>query len=154
MKLQSSKVVILAAGSLLVGAAFAGKYGEVSDEFEGTKSTIYKSTRIEQVKGFGIAYVLRDYDAADGTVLLIVSAIQKPLFADCRSYMLKVKTAEGVIHEVQAGMPSADAKTCIARIPADWIKNSFTVRLPLQGGQSTMATFPTDDLVLENIAKK
>ena len=154
MTARVSEAAVLALASLLLGAASAGTYDEVSDEFEGTKSTIYKSTRIEQVKGCGIAYVLRDYDAADGTVQLIASSIQKSNLADCRSYMLKIKTAEGVIHEVQAGMPSGDAKTCIARIPAEWVRGSFTIRLPLYGGQATMATFPTDDLVLERIAKK
>lgn len=154
MTSHTLKAAIVAVASLLIGVASAGTYDEVTDDFAGTKTTIYKSTRMEQVKGFGIAYVLRDYDAADGTVQLIVASIQKTNFADCGNYMLGVKTAEGVIHEVKANTQSGDAKNCFVRIPAEWVKNSFTIRLPLYGGKSTVATFPTDDLVLEKIAKQ
>jgi hypothetical protein len=132
--------------------ALAGTYDRMVDDFTGLDIEVYKSTRLENVKGDGVMFVLREFDPNDGTVELLVGLLHAAA-SHCSQYKVALKSANGEMHSYEASS-DGQPKICAARIPAEWIKESFTVRVPVYLGPSATATFSTKDLDLMRIAKK
>jgi hypothetical protein len=129
--------------------AIAGQHNEEVDDFDGSVNRTYVAT-LDEANREKTIFVIRDYDRKTGTVFLIVSPTSG-LSTSCDKHYLRLKTADGVIHDIDA--EERKLKICLATIPAAWIKDEFTVRIPMHSGGAVTANFDTSSLELERIAK-
>jgi hypothetical protein len=150
--------------ALSVNAASAGEYDVLKDKFSGTSRTVYKSDRKD--KG-DIGFSLSDYDSTDGTVTLMVvlSKRKSDPSVTAMTYLgaehhamqcggdrnVEIRTTDGTVHSHKFVMTS-NGIACGGRIPADWVKGNFAVRVPTTH-ESLIGEFSTEDLDLAKIAK-
>jgi len=112
-----------------VAPSAAGSYAEMKDEFTGKTTVLYKSDVAASLRD-RLVVVFRDYRANDGTVILMVSGVGGSIL--CIETPILLKSADGTIHSLDAksfGTPPV----CVARIPAEWIKDEVTIRAVIFG---------------------
>lgn len=136
--------IVFAALSLDPSLVFAGEHTEVKDEFNGEIFRHYHGTPTEVSKQ-EVMYMIMEYVEETKTVLFVVQPLSGA--TQCNDEYLQLKTASGEIHKIDA--EEVNNTACKARIPAAWIVDHFTVRIPMFRGPTKDAKFSTSSLKLK-----
>jgi hypothetical protein len=118
------------------------------NERTGDLLNIFTATS-DEIKNQQSVFILRNYNPVTETVLLVVKPASNA--TECNNNELLVTAADGEIHNIRAR--EEQPTICTARIPAEWIKDSFTVSIPLSRQRRQAAKFDTSKLNLNKIAR-
>lgn len=122
-------------------------HSQERNEITGELLNIFTATS-DEIKKQESVFILRNYNPVTETVLLIVKPASNA--TACNNNELLITAANGEIHAVPAR--EEQPTICTARIPADWITDSFTVGIPLSRHRRHDAKFDTSGLDLKKIA--
>lgn len=143
-------LILLLSASIFTFAALAegGMHSQEINERTGELLNIFTATS-DEIKNQRSVFILRNYNPVTETVLLVVKPASNA--TECNNNELLITAANGEIHNIRAR--EEQPTICTARIPADWVKDGFTVRIPLSRQRHHDATFDTSKLNLKKIAK-
>ena len=119
----------------------AGEHNSQVDKFDGKITNTFGSTFEEWESQGKTLIVLSGYRKAEDTIQLRV-ATQAPV--ECGRGYMEVKTSAGVIHRIEA--TERDLRRCISRIPLSYVKNSFSLRIPMFRASPLIVTLDTSNL--------
>ena len=128
----------------------SGVHYEEKDDFDGSKFIAFRSTKAERSKS-ELEFFLTNYNPSDETFLLIVGT-EMPALVDCGRLGLEIKTSTGVIHKITAERP--ELTTCTARVKLEWVRKSFSVRVPMYSEANRVGVMDTTTLKPERYIMK
>ncbi len=127
--------------------SFAGEHYTSVNRFDNTSIHMYRNTMAEFTRNGSKALItLSQYQARSETVMMILNAT---IPVECNKNYVRLKTSTGEIHRIDA--EETELKTCFARIPVSYIRNSFTVELPMFRSSSLILEMDTSTLDLNRL---
>jgi hypothetical protein len=144
------RLFILSACFILsAGLAQAGQLDVSQDEKAGLIKT-YSAT-VDEAVANSVAYSMSVYDKINKSVFIVLTPVAENTVLDCANREVSFQSVKGETHTIKAQQGSPDQ--CMATIPVDWVKEKFTVALPLgENKPNLMATFETSSLNIEDLS--
>ena len=127
----------------------SGVHYEEKDDFDGSKFIAFRATKAERSKS-GLEFFLINYIPSDETFLLSVGT--ETALVDCGKLGLEIKTSTGDIHKITAEEPNLTQ--CNATVKLEWVKKSFSVRVPMRSVASRVGVMDTTALKPERYIMK
>jgi hypothetical protein len=121
--------------------AISGSHYEEKDEFDGSKFTAFRATKAERLKS-DLEYILLDYKPQDETFLLNVGT--ETALVNCGELGLEIRTSMGVIHKINA--TEHKLQYCNATVKLEWVRKSFSVRVPMRSVANRIGVMDTTTL--------
>jgi hypothetical protein len=125
---------------VITSTAFAGEHVDRIGPDGARIDAQFVSTQAEQ-RWYGVTVSLRDYRVEDDSIQ--ISAWPQFGFTVCHSHPMRIDSPAGRDLAVPTG---SDHLACIGRVPAAWVRDGFTVRVPMFNARPLVARLDVNDL--------